>query len=84
MCFSLDGVSLRTTAAGSTDRSSYSKQRLFSMEQQEEIGLKAKRILDWGRIEYLNANEFNAHLKVYASKNITLENIALIATPMSM
>ncbi len=54
------------------------------MEQQEEIGLKAKRILDWGRIEYLNANEFNAHLKVYASKNITLENIALIATPMSM
>ena len=24
------------------------------MEQQERIGLQAKRILDWGRIEYLN------------------------------
>jgi len=61
----------------------YSKQRLFSIEQQEQIGLKAKRILDWGRIEYLNQNGFNAHLKVYASKSITLENIALIAIPIS-
>ncbi len=81
--FFLDGISIRSTSSISTDRSSYSKQRLFSIEQQEQIGLKAKRILDWGRIEYLNKNGFNAHLKVYTSKNITLENIALIATPIS-
>ncbi len=79
----LDGISIRSTSSISTDRSTYSKQRLFSIEQQEQIGLKAKRILDWGRIEYLNKNGFNAHLKVYTSKNITLENIALIATPIS-
>ncbi|CAF1255501.1 unnamed protein product [Rotaria sordida] len=76
----IDGISLQSTSPIPTDRSPYSKQRLFSIEQQEKIGLKAKRILDWGRIEYLNKNGFNAHLKVYTSKNITLENIALIAT----
>ncbi len=79
----LDGISFQTNSSIPTDRSNYSKQRLFSIEQQEQIGLKAKRILDWGRIEYLNNNGFNAHLKVYATKNITLENIALIATPIS-
>jgi tRNA:m4X modification enzyme len=80
----LDGISFQSTYSIPipTDRSIYSKQRLFSIEHQEQIGLKAKRILDWGRIEYLNKNGFNAHLKVYASKNITLENIALIATPI--
>jgi hypothetical protein len=81
--FFLDGVSIQSTSSITKDRSNYSKQRLFSIEKQEKIGLNAKRILDWGRIEYLNANGFNAHLKVYASKNITLENIALIATPTS-
>ncbi len=81
MFIHLDGLSLQSTASIARDRSTYSKQRLFSVEQQEQIGLKAKRILDWGRIDYLNHNGFNAHLKVYASKNITLENIALIAIP---
>ncbi|CAF0841114.1 unnamed protein product [Adineta ricciae] len=47
------------------DRSNYSKQRLFSVEHQEQIGVKAKRLLDWGRIQYLNANGFNSHLKVF-------------------
>ena len=79
----LDGISLQPAFPTSNDRSTYSKQRLFSVEQQEKIGLKAKRILDWGRIEYLNHNGFNAYLKVYASKTITLENIALMATPLS-
>lgn len=79
----LDGVAFQSQVSTSVDRSTYSKQRLFSVEKQEQIGLKAKRILDWGRIEYLKNNGFNAQLKVYATKNITLENIALIATPTS-
>lgn len=79
----LDGVAFQSQASTRANRSTYSKQRLFSVEKQEQIGLKAKRILDWGRIEYLKNNGFNAHLKVYATKNITLENIALIATPTS-
>lgn len=80
-----DGISFQSnssTIPNPSDRSIYSKQRLFPIEQQEQIGLKAKRILDWGRIEYLNQHGFNAHLNIYASKNITLENIALIATPI--
>lgn len=80
--FDLDGSgAFQSQKSKPIDRSMYSKQRLFSVEKQEEIGLKAKRILDWGRIEYLQANGFDAHLKVYATKSITLENIALIATP---
>lgn len=78
----LDGVSFQTPYSIPIDQSNYSKQRLFSIEQQEQIGLKAKRILDWGRVDYLKKNAFDARLKVYASKNITLENIALIATPL--
>lgn len=77
----LDGISLQNLSPTPIDRSSYSKQRLFTVEEQEQIGLKSKRLLDWGRIEYLRENQFDAHLKVYASKSITLENIALIATP---
>ncbi|CAF3479356.1 unnamed protein product [Rotaria socialis] len=79
----MDGISLQSSTSTSTDRSTYSKQRLFSVEEQENIGLKAKRILDWGRIEYLDENGFSAHLKVYVSKSITLENIALIATSLT-
>lgn len=77
----LDGPSFQPTWTVPLDRSTYSKQRLFTVEHQEQIGLKAKRLLDWGRVEYLNENGYRAHLKVYASKNITLENIALLATP---
>jgi hypothetical protein len=80
--FYLDGLSLQSTTEDKSTYS-YSKQRLFTIEHQEQIGLKAKRLLDWGRIEYLNDNGFNAYLKVYASKSITLENVALIATPIS-
>ncbi|CAF1080215.1 unnamed protein product [Adineta steineri] len=80
----IDGtISFQLDTSIPTSRSTYSKQRLFPIEQQEQIGLKAKRLLDWGRIEYLNENGFDTHLKVYASKNITLENIALIATAKS-
>lgn len=79
----IDGISLQNLSSTSINRSNYSKQRLFSIEEQEEIGLKCKRILDWGRIEYLKSNRFDAHLKVYASKSITLENIVLVATPQS-
>lgn len=79
----LDGISFQVNPTTPIDRSTYSKQRLFTIEEQEKIGLKAKRLLDWGRIEYLNGNGFSSHLKVYISKDITLENIALIATSTS-
>lgn len=80
----LDGISFGITSNIPNERSRYSKQRLFSMEQQEQIGLKAKRLVDWGRIEYLREHGFHADLRVYAPKNITLENIALIARPQSL
>ena len=79
----LDGIVFEITSTTPNERSRYSKQRLFTIEQQEQIGLKAKRLLDWGRLEYMQNHGFEAYLQVYASKSITLENIALIARPKS-
>ncbi|XP_055585721.1 tRNA:m(4)X modification enzyme TRM13 homolog [Uranotaenia lowii] len=46
--------------------------------EREMIGYKCKRVLDWGRIRYLESNGFTANLKYYAKKDITLENVCLI------
>ncbi|XP_062540038.1 tRNA:m(4)X modification enzyme TRM13 homolog [Armigeres subalbatus] len=50
----------------------------LSRAQREEIGWKCKRMLDWGRIQYLKENGFEAELKFYAKTEITLENVCLI------
>lgn len=48
------------------------------------LGLKAKRILDVGRLSYIKETlDLNARLVRYAGNNLTLENVALIATPNS-
>ncbi|XP_055629280.1 tRNA:m(4)X modification enzyme TRM13 homolog [Toxorhynchites rutilus septentrionalis] len=46
--------------------------------QREDVGKRCKRVLDWGRIKYLEQNGFSASLKFYAKSEITLENVCLI------
>ncbi|BFF92996.1 tRNA:m(4)X modification enzyme TRM13 homolog [Drosophila madeirensis] len=53
-------------------------QRL-TREQREQIGYQCKRILDHGRLEHLRANGFEASLKFYVPRDITLENVVLLA-----
>ncbi|EDW84589.2 uncharacterized protein Dwil_GK13057 [Drosophila willistoni] len=53
-------------------------QRL-SREEREEIGYQCKRILDYGRLEHLRSNGFEASLKFYVPSDITLENVVLLA-----
>lgn len=55
-----------------------SNQRL-SLEERESIGLMCKRVLDYARIEYLRKLGYVADLNYYVSKEVTLENVVLLA-----
>nr|XP_045603339.1 tRNA:m(4)X modification enzyme TRM13 homolog [Procambarus clarkii]XP_045603340.1 tRNA:m(4)X modification enzyme TRM13 homolog [Procambarus clarkii]XP_045603341.1 tRNA:m(4)X modification enzyme TRM13 homolog [Procambarus clarkii] len=51
----------------------------LSAQYREEVGRKAKQLLDYGRVKYLCDQGFQCHLVQYVSKEKTLENIALVA-----
>ena len=51
----------------------------LSNEDREEIGFKVKRLLDFGRVSYLKSKSYNVKLVEYVTKEMTLENVALIA-----
>ncbi|KAH8311507.1 hypothetical protein KR044_006665 [Drosophila immigrans] len=53
-------------------------QRL-SREEREQIGYQCKRVLDFGRLEHLKANGYEASLKFYVPRDVTLENVILLA-----
>ncbi|KAH8347163.1 hypothetical protein KR059_005947 [Drosophila kikkawai] len=53
-------------------------QRL-SREEREKIGQQCKRILDYGRLEYLRSQGYQAELKFYVPRDVTLENVVLLA-----
>jgi len=52
----------------------------LTMPEKRILGVFSKRILDYGRILYINEFGFRAHLSTYASLKDTLENMAMIAT----
>ncbi|XP_060645212.1 tRNA:m(4)X modification enzyme TRM13 homolog [Drosophila nasuta] len=53
-------------------------QRL-SREERELIGYQCKRVLDFGRLEHLKTNGYEASLKFYVPRDVTLENVILLA-----
>ncbi|XP_030371497.1 tRNA:m(4)X modification enzyme TRM13 homolog [Scaptodrosophila lebanonensis] len=61
-----------------TEEQQQPSQRL-SREQREEIGYKCKRVLDHGRLKYLQQHGYNAALKFYVPRDVTLENVVLLA-----
>lgn len=48
-------------------------------DKRREIGRKCKRLIDFARIEFLEANGYRCSLKSYVSSDVTLENICLVA-----
>ncbi|KAH8359199.1 hypothetical protein KR093_005126 [Drosophila rubida] len=48
-------------------------------EERESIGYQCKRVLDFGRLEHLKANGYEASLKFYVPRDVTLENVILLA-----
>ncbi|KAI8130048.1 hypothetical protein FF38_12542 [Lucilia cuprina] len=53
-------------------------QRL-SLAERETIGFMCKRILDYARLVYLRKNGYEADLHYYVDREITLENVVLLA-----
>lgn len=55
------------------------KRQRLSLSERELIGDMCKRILDYGRLQYLREHGFEAELKYYVARDVTLENVCLIA-----
>lgn len=49
------------------------------VKEREEVGLQCKRVLDYSRVEYLRKNGFDASLRSYVNRNVTLENVCILA-----
>lgn len=48
-------------------------------KKRKEIGQKCKRIIDFARMQFLEANGYQCYLKSYVNEDVTLENICLVA-----
>ncbi|KAI9020434.1 methyltransferase TRM13-domain-containing protein [Hyaloraphidium curvatum] len=47
----------------------------------EKLGFQVKRLLDWARCRYLDSVGLEAELAYYVQKDVTPENVVLLATP---
>lgn len=52
----------------------------LSAQHREEVGRKAKQVLDYGRMQYMREQGFECSLVQYVAKDTTPENVALIAS----
>lgn len=48
-------------------------------QEREETGRRAKALLDWGRVLWLRARGFDAALRHYVPRDVSLENVAIVA-----
>ncbi len=48
-------------------------------DEKKSIGLQCKRLIDTGRLKYLENHGYEAKLLYYVDSNITLEDIVLLA-----
>lgn len=58
--------------------------KLLGIPRARELGFKVRRILEEGRIRYLEAKGFDAHLVRYCENTVTFDNLAIIATRVSV
>lgn len=55
--------------------------RILTVEERKEIGCLCKRLIDHGRIEYLQQRGYKAALQYYTEPAVSLENVLLTAVP---
>lgn len=55
----------------------------LTTKEREEIGRKCKRLIDFGRLEYLKDQELDCDMTVYIEEQLTPENVAIFAKPIS-
>ncbi|XP_058699260.1 tRNA:m(4)X modification enzyme TRM13 homolog isoform X2 [Poecile atricapillus] len=64
-----------------TESGSDTLQGILSVEERKEIGCLCKRLIDHGRIEYLQHQGYKAALQYYTESAVSLENVLLTAVP---
>jgi len=53
----------------------------YTVSEREEIGRQCKRLIDAGRLWYLESHDLSARLAFYVVSSVSLENAVLLATP---
>ncbi|NXL59975.1 TRM13 enzyme, partial [Chordeiles acutipennis] len=64
-----------------TESGSDTLQGILTVEERKEIGCLCKRLIDHGRIEYLQQRGYEAALQYYTESAVSLENVLLTAVP---
>ncbi|KAF4805268.1 tRNA:m(4)X modification enzyme TRM13 like protein [Turdus rufiventris] len=64
-----------------TESGSDTLQGILSVEERKEIGCLCKRLIDHGRVEYLQQQGYQAALQYYTESAVSLENVLLTAVP---
>ncbi|OPJ77263.1 tRNA:m(4)X modification enzyme TRM13-like protein isoform A [Patagioenas fasciata monilis] len=64
-----------------TENVSDTLQGILTVEDRKEIGRLCKRLIDHGRIEYLQQRGYKAALQYYTESAVSLENVLLTAVP---
>ncbi|XP_049665120.1 tRNA:m(4)X modification enzyme TRM13 homolog isoform X4 [Accipiter gentilis] len=64
-----------------TESGSDTLQGILTVEERKEIGCLCKRLIDHGRIEYLQQRGYKAVLQYYIESAVSLENVLLTAVP---
>uniref|UniRef100_A0A8C5XA50 tRNA:m(4)X modification enzyme TRM13 n=1 Tax=Malurus cyaneus samueli TaxID=2593467 RepID=A0A8C5XA50_9PASS len=64
-----------------TESGSDTLQGILSVEERKEIGCLCKRLIDHGRVEYLQQQGYKAELQYYTDSAVSLENVLLTAVP---
>nr|XP_013224448.1 tRNA:m(4)X modification enzyme TRM13 homolog [Columba livia] len=64
-----------------TENVSDTLQGILTVEERKEIGCLCKRLIDHGRIEYLQQRGYKAALQYYTESAVSLENVLLTAVP---
>ncbi|KAJ2941120.1 hypothetical protein O0L34_g10356 [Tuta absoluta] len=61
-----------------TDKSN--QRNIGDAKWREEVGRRAKALLDWGRVLYLREKGFETHLCYYVPSAVSPENVCIVAT----
>lgn len=61
------------------DRSAGHERLVLTQQYREEVGRRAKQLLDWGRVLYLRGCGFEARLCYYVPASVSLENVCIVA-----
>ncbi|CAG9856571.1 unnamed protein product [Phyllotreta striolata] len=56
----------------------------LSRLEKEEVGRRSKNVLNWGRLHFLEQCGFKCYLHYYVDKDITLENVCIVAVKQQL